>query len=190
MVMMLTQAQLDYLRGVDVVEIGRRYGLHGLKEVQDGGLPERALYLAMKGSIKDGEVLKGILRRVPLWERVKRYLELFLDTGLDRAVVYSSFVSCGRYSFLKTLPEGFERMTLLKKGAENGVSVYKLKHYKIGGRVFRDMVYPRWQEFVDLIEEGVRLRLKTSYKRKNVLLAVKDWGELGDVLLKRLNYWL
>lgn len=181
MEMGLTQAQIDYLRGVDIFEIGKRHGIHGLEEIKDKELLRRALHLAMKGEVKDREVLEGILNRTPLWVRIKEYLTLFLDTGFDRAVVYSSMVSCSEYNFLKLIPEGFESL------AQETTEGYKLKHVKLGKRVFNDMIYPDWRDFVDLIEQGVNLRLRASYKKKNILLTIKTWGELGEVLLGRLN---
>lgn len=181
---MLTQAQTEYVLGAKLFEIGKKHGIKGLKEAEL--VREKALTFAFSGRIQDQDLLKKLLELSPLSGYHKSYLRVFLDLGLglDRAVVYSAFVSCLATNYVHT-PDCELRDFIGKKHPVYG---YRLRYFLNARSFFYCVVLPNWKRFLPLIKEGVRMRMAHSYKKGSVLTYVKKkWGELGEVLYSLLK---
>lgn len=183
---MLTPAQMEYLKGASSVEVGQKYGIKGLEEIREEGFEKRALHLALKGQIRDAELLKGILIKSGISVVARKYFSRFLEKGLDRGVIYSAIVSCMDFEYLPQEIKGFEEFMTTRN-----VMGYRLKYTTSARRVFNGYILPEWEEFLPLIEEGVRLRLENAYKKRNILESIeKKWGRLGKTLKKKFIWQL
>lgn len=180
----LTQAQTEYILGATPFEIGKRHGIKGLKEITQ--VQEKALTLALSGRIRDQNLLRRLLELSPLSGYHKAYLGVFLDLGLglDKAVVYSAFVSCLASNYVYEWAYEFKDFM----GKKYPVYGYRLRYALNARSFFHKVVFPNWKKFLPLIKKGVKLRMIHSYKKGSVLKHVRErWGELGEVLCFELE---
>lgn len=180
---MLTQAQIAYLKGASLFEIGDKYGLRGLEEVREDGFVRKALLLALNGKIPEKELVEKILIKNGVPGLIRTFVLLFEKKGFEKSVIYSAMVSSLGFDYIHKQVEGYEDFM-----PNHYALGYKLRYATSARKTFTRIVFPEWKEFFHLIEKGVKLRIDHSQKKRNILQYIKEkWGELGIILSEKLK---